>query len=162
MLRSSALKAGAASLFALGLAGAALAAPGCPDTGRACDGQTARAQHARMNGDPADHAARHLERLKADLKLQPAQESAWSAFATQMAEQAKAARAERDEMDKLASSATAPDRLAAHIAALKRRTATLEASQPAMTALYAVLSTEQRTVFDRQGPGSRPPHGPGR
>ncbi|MBQ0961003.1 Spy/CpxP family protein refolding chaperone [Ideonella sp. 4Y11] len=162
MLRSSALKAGAASLFALGLAGAALAAPACPDGARPCDRSAARAQHARMNGDPADHAARHLERLKTELKLQPTQEAAWSAFATQALEQAKAARAERDEMDKLGNSATAPDRLAAHISALKRRTATLEASQPAMTALYASLSTEQRAVFDRQGPGARPPRGPGR
>jgi periplasmic protein CpxP/Spy len=162
MLRSNTLKAGAASLFALCLAGAALAAPGCPGAGRTCDGQPARVQHARMSGDPADHAARHLERLKADLKLQPAQESAWSAFAAQMTEQAKAAQAERTDMDKLAEGATAPDRLAAHIAALKRRTAALEASQPAMTALYAVLSTEQRTVFDRHGPGSRPPRGQGR
>ena len=162
MLRSPAFKAGAASLFALCLAGAALAASGCPDAGRNCDGHAARAQHARMNGDPAEHAARHLERLKTDLKLQAGQESAWTAFAAQVAEQAKVARAERDEMDKLAGSATAPDRLAAHIAALKRRTAALEAGQPAMTALYAVLSTEQRAVFDREAPGSRPPRGPGR
>jgi len=162
MLRSNTLKAGAASLFALCLAGAALAAPACPAGGSACDGAPARAQHARLNGDPADHAARHLERLKAELKLQPAQESAWSAFAAQALEQAKAARAERDEMDKLGDSATAPDRLAAHIAALKRRTAALEASQPAMTALYAALSADQRVVFDRQAPGSRPPRGMGR
>lgn len=162
MLRSPALKAGAASLFALCLAGAALAAPACPEGGRPCDGTPARAQHARMTGDPADHAARHLERLKADLKLQPAQEAAWSAFAAQAVEQAKAARAERDEMAKLADTATAPDRLAAHIAALKRRTATLEAGQPSMTALYAALNAEQRAVFDRQAPGSRPMRGPGR
>lgn len=162
MLRSNTLKAGAASLLALCLAGAALAAPACPEGGRACDGAPARAQHARMNGDPADHAARHLERLKAELKLQPAQESAWSAFAAQALEQAKAARAERDEMDKLGDSATAPDRLAAHIAALKRRTAALEAGQPAMTALYAALSADQRLVFDRQAPGARPARGPGR
>ena len=45
---------------------------------------------------------------------------------------------------------------------LKRRTAALEASQPAMTALYAVLSADQRAVFDRHAPGSRPPRGMGR
>lgn len=162
MLRSSALKAGAASLLTLCLTGAALAASACPEGGRACDGASPRAHHARMNGDPADHAARHLERLKADLKLQPAQESAWSTFATQAAAQAKAARADRDEMNKLADGTTAPDRLAAHIAALKRRTATLEAGQPAMTALYATLSPDQRAVFDRHGPGSRPQREPGR
>lgn len=163
MQRSQVLRAGAAGLFVLGLAAQALAAPGCPDGGRAaCDGSTARAQHARLKGDPADMAARHLERLKSELKLQSSQEAAWNAFAAQAAEQAKAMRAERDEMSQAGSNTTAPDRLAAHIAALKRRTAALEASQPALSALYAALSTEQRAVFDRHGPGAHPPRGSGR
>lgn len=159
MTRLPTLRAGAAGILGLCLAGAALAAPPCP-ADRPCDGP-GRAMHARQpGGDPAEMAARHLERLKADLKITSAQESAWSAFAANAAEQAKAARAERDEMAKLPS-ASAPERLSAHIAALKRRTAALEASQAPLKGLYDVLSADQRAVFDRHGPGGQPPRGPG-
>jgi periplasmic protein CpxP/Spy len=136
------------------------AAP-APQTG--CAG----GQHAMPGPAHADGAAmaqQRLARLKSDLKLTPAQDSAWQAYATQMSQQLAARQAARQA--RTPPTGTAPERMGQHIEMMKQRLADMSAGQAALQDLYSVLSTEQRAVVDQHaermaGPG-REGHGPGR
>ena len=106
-------------------------------------------------GDPAKMAqmhARHLSDLKAKLKITPAQESAWSTFAESMKPPADmmGKRPDPAELDKL----TTPERIDKMRALHKERMAAMEAAMDkhaeATKTFYAVLSPEQKKVFDAE------------
>ncbi len=103
--------------------------------------------------------------LKARLELKPDQMTAWNAFekAADEASTKSSARcatlpAEMKERPNVV------DRLSMEESAMKARVATIEAVKPTLTALYAVLSPEQKAVLDRprspmmgrMGGGDRP------
>ena len=79
---------------------AAPAAPTAP--AKASEGR-----HERHHGDMAQRHAKRLADLKAQLKLTPAQESAWTTFTTAMQPGERPARLDRQDMDKL----TTPERI---------------------------------------------------
>jgi Spy/CpxP family protein refolding chaperone len=102
-----------------------------------------------------DHAAvaeGRLAYLKSALKITPAQESAWDAFATTSKAQAASMDAIREKMWQ--SGASAPERAAARAEAMQQRATVMAASSKALGSLYAVLTPEQKAIADQNlGPG---------
>jgi protein CpxP len=132
-------------LTVLGMGSAAHAqnAAPTPDSGRHASAVTQEQRQAKM----ADHFAKRTARLHDALKITPAQENAFRTYIAATQPQPRQARAERVNWKEL----TAPARMEQMIAMQKQRTAEMEASMPALNALYAVLTPEQKKVFDEQG-----------
>jgi len=119
----------------------------------AADGQPRMEHHQRM--DPAKMEEMHAKRvaeLKAKLKITAAQESAWTTFTAAMKPPARDAqqRPDRAELDKLST----PERLdkmralrAQHMADMQ---AQMDKRDEATKAFYAVLSPEQKKLFDAE------------
>lgn len=109
--------------------------------------------------DPAQMQARmakHQAELKAQLKLTPAQEGAWTAFSASMQPPAQGARMtpeQRAEMDKL----TTPERIDKMRALRSQRMAEMNTSMDkrgeATKTFYTALNAEQKKVFDSQRMG---------
>lgn len=157
-----------ATLAMLGL-GSAQAEPygmmGFPD---ACAyGYGMKGKHARPDKqgkvDRVAMATARLDRLKTDLKITPDQEAAWQAFANKAKQQAENMQALRDKMQPQTATAKplpAPEHMDKAIEFMKQRLASMEAINQAAKNLYAVLTTEQKTIADQQfmqpaGPKSR-------
>ena len=115
--------------------------------------------------DPAQMQARmakHQADLKAQLKLTPTQEGAWTAFTASMQPPARIARmtpAQRADMDKL----TTPERVdkmralrGQHMAEM---TASMDKRGDATKTFYAALNADQKNVFDSQRMGKGPMNG---
>jgi hypothetical protein len=97
--------------------------------------------------EPGAFVEKRLARFKADLKLTPAQEPLWQAFADQArAEAGKGMKAMREVSQD--SSLSAPDRMDRRIAIMKERVATMEAVNTKFKRLYEVLTPDQRRVAD--------------
>ena len=104
---------------------------------------------------PADHAAvadGRLAYLKSALKITPAQESAWDAFAATSKAQVASMDAMREKMWQ--GGASAPERAAARAEAMQQRATVMAAASKAIGGLYAVLTPEQKAIADQNlGPG---------
>jgi Spy/CpxP family protein refolding chaperone len=107
------------------------------------------------HGDPARMAqmhAKHLADLKAKLKITASQEAAWASFSEAMKPPADmmGKRPDHAELEKL----TTPERIDKMRALHKERMAAMEAAMDkradATKAFYAVLSPEQKKVFDAE------------
>ena len=106
----------------------------------------------RMHGfdSPAVTKAR-LADLKAELKITPAQESAWAAYETQVQQQATTRQAFHAAMlAQMQDPKATIDHSAQHEAMSKLMAAQAEAR----STLYAALTTDQKALFDQvRGPG---------
>ena len=110
--------------------------------------------HERMGKmDPAKMQARMEQRaaaLKAQLKLTPAQEGAWTSFTAAM-KPSGAMLANRPDREQLAKQST-PERIdamqALHTKHMADRTAAMTTRGEATKVFYAVLTPEQKAVFD--------------
>ena len=122
-----------------------------PDSGRHASAVTQEQRQAKM----ADHFAKRTARLHDELKITPAQENAFRTYIAAMQPQPRQARGERANWKEL----TAPARMEKMIAMQKERTAEMEARLPALNAFYAVLTPEQKKVFDDQQGKHRRGHG---
>ena len=87
--------------------------------------------------------------FKSELKITPAQESAWKAFADQREQQVEAMLALRATVPGGAK-ATAPERLDLHSQIAKKRQEQMEKMTAAFKDLYALLTTEQRALADQR------------
>ncbi len=134
------------------LAGAGISAFASKADGTMMDGKP-RAEHRRM--DPAKMEEMHAKcsaDLKAKLKITPAQEEAWTTFTTAMKPPARDAqqRPDRAELDKLST----PERLekmrALRTQHMTDRQAAMNKRDEATKAFYAVLSPEQKKLFDAE------------
>lgn len=108
--------------------------------------------HGQRDGaEMAAQAQKRLTEAKAQLKITPAQEAAWGAFAAQVNKQvaARPAPPTPEEHAKMAS-APAPERMAQHLNRMKQQLAGMEATQSALQTLYGVLTPEQRATADQQ------------
>jgi len=101
-----------------------------------------------------------LAAQKSALKITPEQERAWSAYADVAKKQSDAMRAQHDEMWKSAPSSSA-ERYDLQSKFMQERTKQHEALSAAYKDLYAVLTPEQRAVFDQRPGFGSPMHGPG-
>lgn len=91
------------------------------------------------------HAARQ-QALREALKLSPAQEGAWASYAAARQPQT---RADGQRPDRAAWKALpAPLRMEQQIARSRQRTAAMEARLATLNSFYAVLTSEQKKVFD--------------
>ena len=101
---------------------------------------------------------KHQAELKASLKLEPAQEAAWTAFNAAHkppADMAQRREAMRASMDKL----TTPERID-HMKAMRTmRDAEMAKREQATKDFYAVLTPEQKKTFDTRGKMGGPGHG---
>ena len=150
----------------LGMGTATLAAHA--DEGRPMAGhehgkwQEGMAGHEQMAGKWQERMAKHAAMLHDKLKLTTAQEPAWKTFnATMMPQMPGGMPAHASHMDHAAiAKMSAPERLEKWIAFSKERIGKQEARLAALKTFYAVLTPEQKQVFDDSVPGGR--HGPHR
>jgi Spy/CpxP family protein refolding chaperone len=108
------------------------------------------------NVDPAAMADARLADLKTQLKITPAQDAAWQAFADTAKQQATGMQAMRAQMQ--AGSGTAPERMAQRASAMQQRAEGMTTMSKTLDALYAVLTPEQKTIAEQQF-GIMGPHG---
>lgn len=94
--------------------------------------------------------AEHQAKLKAELKLTPAQEPAWNAFVARTAHEPRTMQAgAREDWSKL----TTPERLDKMQALKAERDAQMAKRIDATKSFYASLTPEQQKVFDTQSHG---------
>ena len=89
-----------------------------------------------------------LETLKADLKLNPGQEAAWTEWADRFKGDRQGREGQRKNLASWAS-LPAPERMEKMLAFSKEHVAKLEALLAATKTFYATLSPGQRPVFDK-------------
>ena len=110
-------------------------------------------EHPRMGmmGDAAmpQRVDRRLAALKAQLKITDAQTAAWDAYAAALRDAAKAMVEQRRGMMEKLRTATLPERLDVHEAMLVSHLEQLRKTKAAATALYAVLSDDQKKIADK-------------
>lgn len=105
--------------------------------------------------DMAAATAGHLAALKSQLKIAPAQESAWKAYEGVMTQQSAAMQALHDKFQSqwqnAQPGATSPEWAAQREAMFAQRESSWKAQSAALKDLYAVLTPEQRAIADRSG-----------
>jgi len=116
------------------------------ETPGAAAGMRASGPMQKMHEMMTKRHAKHLEALKASLKLKPEQEIQWTTFAASMKphspEQHRMAMA---DMDKL----TTPERIDKMTAMKTLRDTEMQKRGDATKAFYASLSDEQKKTFDQ-------------
>ncbi|MFL6570974.1 MAG: Spy/CpxP family protein refolding chaperone [Burkholderiales bacterium] len=139
---------GLAAALALGAAAGAVQAHGA----------SSGATHGRGHGDPVAAADQRLARLKADLKITAAQETAWNAYAGQIKQHAGEMQALHNTMQNSASGSTrptAPERAERQAQFAKQQQEHLERLAVLTKDLYGVLTPEQKTLADQRLGGGR-------
>ena len=128
----------ACSLAAVAQTAPAPATPGTPH-------QMGRHDPAKMK----EFIAKRQAELKGKLALTPAQEGAWTSFTTAMQPSVRTARPDRAAWEKLST----PDRIDQMKALRNQRIAEMDRRADAIKAFYAVLTPDQKKVFDAQPMG---------
>ena len=99
------------------------------------------------NVDPTTFVTSRLADLKTELKITTDQDAAWQAFADAAKQQATGIQAIRAQM--LTDSGTAAERMALRASAMQQRAEGMTTMSKAFSALYAVLTPEQKTIADQ-------------
>ena len=112
--------------------------------------------------NPAASVENRLAGMKSALKITPAQEGAWTAYAEQAKQQAESAQKWRSTMHDSAPAAL-PERIELRDKVWKERQAQAETMTQKVNDLYAALTPEQKPIADRLfgGLGPRAGFGPG-
>ena len=151
--------AAAAVFTALTLPAFAQPAPAAaPGAAAPTEGRTKAGQPDHRERHQA-HRAQRLAALKDQLKLTPAQEPAWTAFAAAMQPGERPARLDRKDMEQL----TTPERIDRMRALRAQHAAEADRRGEATKTFYAALTPEQQKTFDAQArrhPGHHPGMGP--
>jgi hypothetical protein len=117
-------------------------------------------EHPRMMREAmAQRAEQRLAALKARLKITEAQAKPWDAYAAAVRDAAKAMTDQHATMREKMRSGALPQRVEMHEAMLVSQLEHLRKAKAALTALYAVLSDEQKKIADAAmlGPTMRGP-----
>lgn len=130
-------------------AAAASAPQGRPGPGARMHGHRHPHSHGYQQGYAAPeqrqaNMAQHAADLKAQLKIAPEQEGAWTTFTAAMAPSQGYARLSMDGMEKL----TVPERIDRMHAIHVQRSAEMERRGEAVKAFYAALTPAQQKTFD--------------
>lgn len=104
------------------------------------------AQQAEMHKRMAERHAQRMERLKTELKLTPAQETAWKAYVARTEPTPPKAQPAAQDWSKL----TTPQRMDAMQALHAERSADMSKRVDATKAFYAQLTPDQQKTFDAQ------------
>ena len=102
-----------------------------------------------MGADTSTFAEGRIAFLKAELAITDAQKAVWDAYAAALKKNLQGMQAIRDTMIKVMEAKTPTERLDAHIAAMDGRLASLKEVKPALAALYAALSDDQKKKADQ-------------
>jgi len=161
--------AGVAATLSLAVAGAVFAHPGSgtgygmgPGMGPVMRGGMGPGMGGGMGrwmggSDMAAVAAGRTAELKAELKITPAQETAWKAFDAVVQQRASAMHAMRGQMQAQMQSQQpgtgSTDFAAQREAMIKQHDASEAAHRAALKDLYTVLTPEQRAIVDRNAIG---------
>lgn len=140
--------AAAVLMATLGLA-AATAQTAPPAGGPAAEHRGHRFDPAKMQERVAQRQERMAKRqaeLKQKLQITSAQEPAWTSFTTAMKPTAKPQRPDREAIARLST----PDRIDQMRALRTQRVAEQDRRADATKAFYAVLTAEQKKVFDAE------------
>ncbi len=108
-------------------------------------------------GDWAEFRAFKLEKLHTDLKLNPTQENAWKEWSGKINAGQQEWEKRRGEFASWGN-LTVPERMEKALDFAKQRVARLEERLAATKSFYAILSPEQRQIFDKEfgfGPHGR-------
>jgi hypothetical protein len=106
-----------------------------------------RAGQGPMGAVDATTIDSRLSDLKAQLKITTEQEAAWQSFAGAAKQQASGIQALRAQMHP--STGAAPDQMAQHTQIMEQRAAGMATMTKAFDALYAVLTSEQKSIADQ-------------
>jgi Spy/CpxP family protein refolding chaperone len=107
-----------------------------------------QAKRAEFSAKREQMRAQRVAKLHDELKITPAQESAWNAFVASMK---PAQRADQQHGDRAAmANLSAPERAQKMIERQKARTAHMEQRLAALNSFYSVLSPDQKKVFDEK------------
>ena len=101
-----------------------------------------------MMGGMGHYAEGRIAFLKAELGITDAQKAVWDAYAAAIAKNLQGMQATRAAMLKMMEAKSPVERLDNHIAAMEGRLASLKEIQPPLSALYAVLSADQKKKAD--------------
>lgn len=114
-------------------------------------------RHRMAGPETAAAAQARLAAARTELKITPAQEAAWGAYAAVVQRQAEQREATRSEMRSKMTDpkTTEAERATLRDAAFKAREAHIAERNAAYKDLQAVLTPEQRTLADRWQPGGR-------
>lgn len=134
--------------------------PGMGGIGGTGPGAMGRGMGPQGFGDPAAMMEGRLATLKYELKITPAQENAWQAYAGKAKQQSEAMQALRTTVQG-STQATAPERLALRSEMMKKRGEQMEGMTAALKDLYAALTPEQKAIADQRMGGFGPMAGPG-
>jgi predicted lipid-binding transport protein (Tim44 family) len=104
-------------------------------------------QNCPMMGGTA-HAEGRVAFLKAELAISDQQKAAWEAYAAAVKKNLEGMQAMRQTMMTVMQAKSPVERLDAHIAAMDGRVSALKELKPALAALYASLSDEQKKKAD--------------
>jgi hypothetical protein len=97
-----------------------------------------------MDADTSTFADGRIAFFKAELAITDAQKGVWETYAAALEKNLQGIQSMRQSMMKVMEAKTPVERLDAHIAAMDGRVASLKEVRPALAALYAALSDEQR------------------
>lgn len=107
-----------------------------------------QARHAEFAAKRQQKRAERVAKLHDELRITPAQENAWNAFVASMKHPQ---RGDRQHGDRAAfANLSAPQRAEKMLERQKARLAAMEQRVAAMNSFYAVLSPEQKKVFDEK------------
>ena len=112
-------------------------------------------QRGDKRGDRMEHMKQRMEKLKADLKLTPAQEAAWTTYTQAMKPGERPARGDREAFAKL----TTPERIDKMREMRGKHMAEMDRRAEATKAFYAQLNAEQKKTFDAATLRMHHPHG---
>ena len=102
-----------------------------------------------MGADPSTFAEGRIAFLRAELVITDAQKAVWEPYAAALKKNLQGMQAMRQTMMKVMEAKTPVERLDAHIAAMDGRLSALKEVKPALAALYAALSAEQKKIADQ-------------
>ena len=130
-------------LAVFGLGGTTLAV-------QAHEGQGHGAKHEQMKAKWGERAVQRTLKLQETLKLTPAQQPAWTTYNSAIKPAGLGAKDERGERGERGAWKTmaAPERMAKRIEMAKQRVTMMETRLEATKAFYAVLTPEQKKLFD--------------
>lgn len=106
--------------------------------------QAAADHHKHQRGDRMEHMKQRLEKLKAELKLTPAQEGAWTTYTEAMKPGERPAPGDREAFAKL----TTPQRIDKMRELRAKRSAEMDRRGEATKAFYTQLNADQQKTFD--------------
>lgn len=111
--------------------------------------QAADSRPGQRHANWGERAAEHQQKLREQLKLTPSQDAAWATFAAAIEPAARGERPAHADW----KSMPAPQRMEQRIEMARQHVTRMETRLAALNTFYAVLTPEQKKVFDANSMG---------